>query len=189
MITRADGPVLSERMITRVEGPFVRTPAVDFRAIPDLTDLAPFMFRRSFERVSARSKVPNARAHHVHPFGAKQLTLQPGVSSIAAEPPGGGDHAVAGDVSEAAPAHDVAHCPGRPRMSRGLCDVAVRRNAARRNSPDHGQNAACEGHRSGASERFHHRLRPCATSRWHQRGSPTSGGAAGPISLWWTPAW
>ena len=33
---RVEGPVLSERLIMRVERPFVHTPAVDFRAIPRL---------------------------------------------------------------------------------------------------------------------------------------------------------
>ena len=42
---------------------------------------------------------------------------------------------------EAALAHDVAHGPARPRMSRCFRDVAIRGDSARRNSSDDGQDA------------------------------------------------
>jgi hypothetical protein len=99
------------------------------------------MFRPRSEGVPACSKIPNGGARHLHPLGAKQLSLQPGVPAEAAEPSGGGNNAVARDVSKAALAHDVAHRPGCSRMSSRRSDVAIRGDTARWNSSDDGQDA------------------------------------------------
>jgi hypothetical protein len=102
------------------------------------------MFRGNLKDVSACSKIPNDRAHDLHPFGAEQLALEPRVAAKPAEPSGGGNNAVARDVPEAASAHDVAHCPARPRMSRRLRDVAIGGDSACRNSSNEGQDAGGE---------------------------------------------
>ena len=60
--------------------------------------------------------------------------VKEGMFDTLLETSGGGNNAVARDVPEAAAAHDVAHCPARPRMSRRLRDVAIGGDSACRNS-------------------------------------------------------
>lgn len=77
-------------------------------------------------------------------LGTQERALQLEVPPIAPEPPGGGHDPVTRHVGPAALAHDRAHGARRPRMARGLRDIAVRRDATRRDAPDDGEDAGGE---------------------------------------------
>src|SRR5262249_29906891 len=81
-------------------------------------------------------QVQYSRPGDPYTFGGKQRAFHEFVASVAAQPPSGGNHAMAGHVGSRAPAHDVSHRPGGPRPSGELGDIAVGRHSTDRNAAD-----------------------------------------------------
>ena len=89
-------------------------------------------------------KITDRGGPYRDPLGPQQRPLQLDISPEAADPPGGGHDPVRRHIARAKVAHDVPDRPCRARLTRGLGHVAVRRDAARRDSPDDRDDAGRE---------------------------------------------
>ena len=97
---------------------------------------------RGCQRTRSRSRIREPDDDDA--FRHEQRSLQHLAAAVAAQPSAGGDHAVARDVGPAAAAHDVADGARRARPAGERRDLAVRRDAPRRNAPHHRQHAVRE---------------------------------------------
>jgi hypothetical protein len=77
-------------------------------------------------------------------FGYQQCAFEHFVPAVSAEPPAGGDHAVARHVGTSAVPHDVADRSRRARFAGERRDVAVGRHPAPRNTSHRSQDARRE---------------------------------------------